>query len=259
MRRRAGVAFSAVACAAAVTGVAIALAEGSAHRVLAYFTIQSNILVAVTFARPVLRVRARGPWWEPRFAGGVLLAVLVTGLVYHLYEFGAEVRGGAIATGSVDWRTVSCQLLHTVTPISAAVAWALRTTPGGLRPRHAAQWLLYPFAYLMFTLLRGELLEPGTRARYPYPVLDVARYGYAVVLGNSLLFALAFSTGALAILAVDGLLGRLRGACGPQVRLRLGDGPPDAWNRTADRQGETCSSESRPAAPRDHVGGERVW
>ncbi|QEV19337.1 Pr6Pr family membrane protein [Streptomyces alboniger] len=189
----------------AVTGIVIDLAIGSPPRVLSYFTVQSNALVAVVLGLSAWRAwRGRRPLpsWV---TGGTLLFIAITGLVYHLVL--ANASSGFSMTEETappsGWHTLSNQLLHTVTPIAVALDWLLLTRPGGLRPRHAALWLLYPLAYLGFALTRGALLPPGSPARYPYPFLDVESHGYTGVLGNALTFGLAFYALALLTVTLD--------------------------------------------------------
>ncbi|MEU2954064.1 Pr6Pr family membrane protein [Streptomyces xanthochromogenes] len=219
VRRPYAAAFRALICAAAATGIVIDLAVGSPLRVLSYFTVQSNLLVAVAFGWSAVRAWRGRPPLPARVTGGVLLYISITGLVFHLVL--ANSSSGFSMTGDqtvavTGWRTVSNQLLHTVTPLAAALDWLLLTRPGGLRPRHAAQWLLYPLAYFAFALIRGALLSPGTTARYPYPFLDVAQHGYAGVLTNAVVFGLAFYVLALTITGLDHVRPCLRG---PENRI----------------------------------------
>ncbi|MFI6644377.1 Pr6Pr family membrane protein [Streptomyces sp. NPDC050504] len=205
-RRPYAAAFRALICAAAVTGVVIDLVVGEPPRVLSYFTIQSNILVALVLGASAHRAWTGRPPLSPRLTGGTLLFILITGLVYHLVLDNAA--SGFSMTDDPDapvnaWRTVSNQLLHTVTPIAVLLDWLALTPAGGLRARHAAQWMLYPAAYLVFALTRGALLSPGDEARYPYPFLDVDDHGYAGVLGNAVVFGLLFYALGLALVALD--------------------------------------------------------
>lgn len=219
-RRPAAAAFRALIALAAVTGIAIDLSiSDSVLRVLSYFTIQSNVLVAI-----VLALAARRAWTgraplPPLVTGGVLLFICITGLVYHFVL--ANDSSGFSMTDDPDHamtgaRQVSNQLLHTVTPIGTALNWLLLTRPGTLRPRHAALWLTYPLAYFGFALARGAIMTPGTPARYPYPFLDVDIHGYAGVLGNAVIFGLAFYALALVLVALDRIRPEIRG---PENRI----------------------------------------
>ncbi|MER5884252.1 Pr6Pr family membrane protein [Streptomyces sp. NPDC001941] len=206
-RRPYAAVFRALIALAAVTGITIDLVvSGAPGRVLSYFTIQSNIIVAVVFALDARRAwTGRRPLPAPVTAGTTLF-IAITGLVYHLLLANASsgfsmTDDPAVAISGA--REVSNQLLHTVTPLGAALNWLLLTRPGGLRPRHAVTWLAYPLAYFAFALARGALLDPGTPARYPYPFLDVDAHGYAGVLGNAVVLGLAFYALALLIVLAD--------------------------------------------------------
>ncbi|MGW6021047.1 Pr6Pr family membrane protein [Streptomyces sp. NPDC055099] len=208
-------AFRALIALAAVTGVVIDLAIGSPLRVLSYFTLQSNVLVAVVFALGARRAWQGRRALPPVVTGGTLLFISITGLVYHFVL--ANGSSGFAMTDDIDalsgWRSLANQLMHTVTPIGALLDWLLLTPPlalsstsrGGLRWRHAALWLLYPLAYLGFALIRGALMAPGSPARYPYPFLDVDAHGYTGVLTNAVILGLAFYALALLLVALDGL------------------------------------------------------
>ncbi|MFD8568693.1 Pr6Pr family membrane protein [Streptomyces sp. NPDC057694] len=208
-RRPVAAAFRFLIALAALTGIVIDLTiSDSALRVLSYFTIQSNILVAVVLALSAARAWSARPPLPPLVTGGTLLFICITGLVYHFVL--ANSSSGFSMTDDPDhvmtgWRTVSNQLLHTVTPLAVVLDWLLLTRPGLLRPRHAALWLLYPLAYFGFALIRGAIMTPGTPARYPYPFLDVDAHGYPGVLTNAVVFGLAFYLLALALVALDHL------------------------------------------------------
>ncbi|MFD5415766.1 Pr6Pr family membrane protein [Streptomyces nojiriensis] len=199
------VVFRGLIAAAAVAGVAIDCAYGSVPVVLSYFTIWTNILVAVVLGLSAARARRRRPDVAPLYRGGVLLFILVTGLVFHLVLANPSSPFNVVAeldrlTGA---RAAANQLLHTVTPAGALLDFLLLTAPRTLRPRHAALWLAYPLAYVTFALLRGALLAPGTARRYTYPFIDAARYGYAHVTLNALVLGAAFYALGLALVTSD--------------------------------------------------------
>ncbi|GAA3393972.1 Pr6Pr family membrane protein [Streptomyces roseoviridis] len=197
--------FRCLIALAAATGIVIECVEGDPRVVFSFFTIWSNTAVAVVLGLGAVRAGRRQPALPPLWTGGVLLCILVVGLVFHLvldnrasgFNQAAEI---ARLTGA---RAVANQLLHTVTPIGVLLDWLLFTAPGTLRPRHAAQWLAAPGAYLVFALTRGALVSPDTPARYPYPFLDVTAHGYLGVLTHALVLGLGFWALGLALVAVD--------------------------------------------------------
>ncbi|MFE6331890.1 Pr6Pr family membrane protein [Streptomyces sp. NPDC057806] len=205
VRRRLATVFRLLVALLAAGAVTIDLILGSPLRVLSYFTIQSNILLAL-----VMVLAARRAWAARRplasgLTGAVLLYVATTGLVYHLLLANASSPFSMTgdAASPTGWHAVTNLVLHTITPIAAALDWLLLTAPGSLHLRQAAAWLLYPLAYLAFSLTRAELLPAGTPARYLYPFLDVELHGYKGVLGNALLIGLSLYALAVLLVALD--------------------------------------------------------
>jgi hypothetical protein len=141
-------------------------------RLAGYFTIQSNVLVAIT-AFTLLRDPDRdGPVWRVvRVAA--LVGITITGIVHWFL-----LRPLLDLTG---WSYACDKLLHVVVPLLAVVGWLLF----GPRPRIAPRtWLLalvWPLAWLAYTLVRGAVT-----GFYPYPFLNVGELGGASVAVASL-------------------------------------------------------------------------
>ncbi|MGC0375942.1 Pr6Pr family membrane protein [Streptomyces sp. SAI-229] len=178
---------------------------GSPARVLSSFAVQSAALLAVvTFASARRAWSARHPL-PGAITGAALLYVLTASLVHHILLTDGTSRFSMTdgTTGTAAWlEPLAAHTLHTVLPLAALLDWLLLTPPARTGLRQTATWLLYPLAYLAFTLARGELL-PGSPARYLYPFLDVARHGYRNVLANALLLGLACYALAVLLVALD--------------------------------------------------------
>jgi hypothetical protein len=206
VRRPAATAFRLLIALAAAAGVTLELLLGDPSQVLGYFAVQSNILLVL-----VMTLSARRAWTASRplpgaVQGATLLYVVIAALVHHLLlanEASPFSLTGEAAAAPTGWQALSHGLLHTVTPIAAVLDWLLLTAPGRLHLRQASTWLLYPLAYLAFSLTRGELLLPGTPDRYLYPFLDVGQDGYKQVFGNVLLLGLSFYALAVLLVALD--------------------------------------------------------
>ncbi|PZT68955.1 integral membrane regulator [Streptomyces sp. SW4] len=205
VRRPVAAVFRLLTAALALAGVALAFLLGSPIRVASYFTVQASVLLAL-----VLIASARRAWSARHplpggLTGAALLYVVVASLVHHLLlanpasPFSAA--GEIAATGG--WHTVVNHVLHTAVPVAAVLDWLLLTPPARLHLRQAAAWLLYPLAYLAFSLTRGELLLPNSTARYLYPFLDVDLHGYRGVLANALLLGLSVYALAVLLVALD--------------------------------------------------------
>lgn len=190
----------------ATASVLVEVLLGSPTRVLSYFVIQSMVLLAlVTLASARRAWTARHPL-PGAVTGAALLYVVVASLVHHiaLADAAPAYAMTAGSGGGAPWlEPIAGHLLHTVLPVAALLDWLILTPPARMHLRQATTWLLYPLAYLAFTLTRGELLPGSTAARYLYPFLDVARHGYRSVLANALLVGLAIYAVAVLLVALD--------------------------------------------------------
>ncbi|MFJ3584741.1 Pr6Pr family membrane protein [Streptomyces sp. NPDC090127] len=213
VRRPVAAVFRGLIASAAATGVVIECALGSVPVVLSFFTVWSNIAVAIVLALSARRAWTGRPPLPALWTGGALLCVSVVGLVFHLIlaNGSSEFNQAAEIAKLTGGRAVANQLLHTVTPVGTALDWLLLTLPGALRWRHAAQWLAAPAAYLAFALIRGALLSPDAPTRYTYPFLDVTEYGYGGVATNALVLGLAFYALGLVIVGLDRVRPAVRG------------------------------------------------
>jgi hypothetical protein len=135
---------------------------------VSYFTIQSNLLVAVAAAMLTRDPLRDGTTFRAlRLAGTIGIAV--TGVVHFVLLRPLLDLDGA------DY--VADKLLHMVVPALAVVGWALF----GPRPRvdrSAQVWsIAWPLAYLGYVLVVG-----AASGWYPYPFLDVDEKGWGHVL-----------------------------------------------------------------------------
>ncbi|WP_086825226.1 Pr6Pr family membrane protein [Streptomyces sp. NRRL B-24572] len=204
-RRPWAAAFRGLTALSAAAGIVIECVYGDVLVVLSFFTIWSNILVAVVLGRGAVHAWTRRPPLPALWTGGVLLCISVVGLVFHLVldNEASEFNQAAEIARLTGAKAVANQLLHTVTPIGTALDFLLLTAPGALRWRHAAQWLAAPGLYFAFALVRGELISPDAPTRYTYPFLDVTVHGYGGVLVNAVVLGAAFYVLGLAIVGLD--------------------------------------------------------
>jgi len=153
----------AIACVSLLgVGVDFGIAKtlGSSLNSLAYFTVQSNLIVAAVCLYGAF-ARTKGPAYAALRAGATLW-ILVTGLVFAAFL--------ASHFGFKGLRGYSNIALHYVVPIAVLLDWLLLEPKGTLRLRHALYWIAYPFAYVVASLLRGAIDR-----FYPYWFLDPTR------------------------------------------------------------------------------------
>lgn len=153
------------------------------YRFLAYFTIQSNLLVALTSTALARRPALDAPGWRvARLAG--LVGITVTGLVHFV------LLRPLLDLEGVDW--LADKLLHVVVPVLAVVVWAWSGPRPRVVAREAAYALGWPVAWLVWTLAVGRV-----DGWVPYPFLDADEEGWGAVgtacVGITILFLLLFA------------------------------------------------------------------
>jgi hypothetical protein len=153
--------------------------------VLGYFTITTNVLVAVVFMYIAL-----GRHVSAGVVAGTMLPIAMGGVVYALLLRGAlELSGGSAV---VD------KLLHVVTPVLAPIFWIIFTPKGRLTRNHPLVWAIYPLAYLFYAMVRG--LATG---RYAYPFLNIASLGWQRTALNAFFIAAGFMVSGYAVVWID--------------------------------------------------------
>ncbi|MCS0601155.1 Pr6Pr family membrane protein [Streptomyces sp. LP11] len=200
-------AFRLLTALAALAGVALELLLGPPSRIVSYFGVQAGLLLAVVMLLSASRAwRARRPL-PSALTGAALLYALISALVYHLLLAHTtppfSMPGAASPPGRWHAQWTALQLLHTLAPAAALLDWLLLTPRARLHVRQATTWLLYPLAYLIFTLSRAALLPPSNPSRYLYPFLDATTHGYRDTLANALLLGLAMYALAILLIALD--------------------------------------------------------
>ena len=160
--------------------------------VFAYFTILTNLLVAVVFtALAVERTGMRASW----VVAGTMLSILLVGIIYALLLHGTMELSGGSAVANV--------LNHMATPVLVPLFWIIFTPKGQLRWSHPLVWAIYPLAYLAYSLIRG-----GQTGKYPYPFLDPGLVGWRQTMLSNLAIAVAFLICSYTLVALDHRLAR---------------------------------------------------
>lgn len=159
-----------------------------------FFTIQSNIIVAVTCALLAVRPDRRSLVFRVLRLDG-LLAIAVTGIVFRVALSGLRQLEGEDALADA--------LLHVVSPVLCVAGWLVCGPRRALTGRTVAWSLAFPLLWIAFTLVRGPLVD-----YYPYPFIDVDQHGYGRVAVNVSLVAVLFLAMAAGALALDRVLAR---------------------------------------------------
>lgn len=134
-----------------------------------YFTIQSNLFIAATFATLAGFgfVRRVAPAWLQAVHGATVTYMATTGVVYNLL-----LANGPLGEYNVAW---SNDILHKWIPLFAVLQWILFGDRSRLRFKLLWLYLIYPVVWLaVILLIRG-------RSFVPYPFLDIDALGGFVV------------------------------------------------------------------------------
>jgi len=147
---------------------------------LSYFTITTNILVALIATTGSLRNADGKRLASP---GAMTAGAVYIFVVAVTYFFLLKSRAHLVGWAAV-WADTG---LHEIVPVLYLAYWALFVRKDQLRWGQAAVWLSYPAAYIAYTLARGALIH-----HYPYFFADVDKLGYPRALLNGALFILGF-------------------------------------------------------------------
>jgi hypothetical protein len=156
-----------------------------------FFTILTNILVALVFTAAALRPAAA--WGQfllrPSVQASTAVYIAIVGMVYQLLLRHLWNPQGA------QW--IADVLLHSIIPVGYLLYWWMFAPRDELNWKNAIGWLVYPGAYLVYTLARGAV-----SGLYPYPFVDVTALGYGGVLARSAGLMLVFLGMGLLIVAI---------------------------------------------------------
>lgn len=159
-----------------------------------FFTIQTNMLIAllltISFARPQADQFLTRPSVKSAMANYIVIVSLVYALLLrHLWN-------------PQGLQLVADRLLHDAIPLLYVLYWLIFLPKGSLRWKDPVIWLIYPIIYFIYILVRGAAFGV-----YPYPFVDVAALGYAGVSINAAMFLAAFFGLGVMFAAIDRALG----------------------------------------------------
>ena len=136
-------------------------------RFFSYFTVWCNILGTAIAASLAVDPRRDGRIWRALRLDSVTL-LFVTGVVHWF------VLRPLLHLHGADY--VADKLLHVVVPVMVVLGWAVFGPRGRIASRDLAGYLVLPVLWLLYTLVRGAIVD-----WYPYPFIDVNQHGYAQV------------------------------------------------------------------------------
>ena len=146
-----------------------------------FFTILTNLLVAVGTSFPILASRsAAGRFFlRPSTQSAIAVYIAVVGITYTLLLRHLWNPQGVQKIADV--------LLHDVVPVLYVAFWAIFVPKAALRWSDTVRWLAYPVVYMVYTLAHGLVSN-----WWPYYFIDVSALGFPRAMGNAAGMLVAF-------------------------------------------------------------------
>jgi hypothetical protein len=149
-------------------------------RFFSYFTILTNLLVAVCFTCLLLK-GSRGYRFFNRATTltAVTVYIVIVGLVYNIV-----LRSQWNPQGL---QLLADNLLHSLTPLLTLIYWFVFVSTKEISWKQTPSWMLYPLFYLVYVMIRGSFSD-----FYPYFFIDVTKLGYSQALMNAVYVTICF-------------------------------------------------------------------
>jgi hypothetical protein len=166
-------------------------------RYFSFFTILTNILVALSFSAMFLKGTGNNNnfFTRPKNLTAIAVYITIVGLIYNIIlRFLWAPQGLA---------KLADELLHSVIPVLYIIFWLVFVPKQQINWRNILPWMGYPLIYLTYTLLRGPLAQ-----WYPYPFVDVIKLGYNKVLLNSAMVCGVFLIFAVLFLSIAKMMSK---------------------------------------------------
>lgn len=170
-------------------------------RYFSFFTILTNILVAVCFTFLLTNPLSKKDRFfsRPTTLTAATVYITIVGIIYNtILRFIWNPTG---LQQAVD------ELLHSAIPVLFVLYWLLFVPKAGLQWKDVLPWLIYPLVYVACILVRGAL-----SGFYPYPFIDVSAIGYGKVLLNSAGLCIAFLVVSLMLVTIAKSISRTNAA-----------------------------------------------
>lgn len=150
-------------------------------RFLSYFTIDSNLLVAICATIIFLFPKnAFGTFFKrSSVITAITVYITVVALIYNTVLRFLWVLNG--------WAIVLNELLHVIVPLLFLIYWIYFVPKYPLKWSNIWGWLIFPLIYIFFVLIRGAYAN-----FYPYPFLNVTELGLQQVILNCIFITLLF-------------------------------------------------------------------
>ncbi len=159
----------------------VSIAETLA-RFFTFFTILTNIIVAITFTVIWLQPKSRINFFlKPNTQTAIAVYIFVVGFIYNtILRFIWQPQG---------IQKIIDEMLHLIIPTVYILYWYFEVKKTAIIWRNILGWLIYPILYLIVIMIRGTYSN-----YYPYPFVNVSELGLVKVAINSVYLTIFFGT-----------------------------------------------------------------
>ena len=169
--------------------IAFSAKESGIHTVFklsTFFTINSNFLLLICY---LMLIFADSDFWKKTSTQTALLTYIsFVCIVYHVMLQNSWNPQG------LQWWVA--ELFHWVNPLIYLIFWLIFVDKGNLSYKQIAAWLIFPTIYFVWVLLIGAF-----GLGYPYPFLNVDKFGlFSVIMNGFVLLFVLTSIAAILIL-----------------------------------------------------------
>ena len=155
---------------------------------LSFFTVVTNLLVAITLTRVARRHWPGGAAPDHSAITGVVLVIAIVGAAY-----GTLLPGPELAMGPLWW--TADRMLHSLMPAATVLWWFAFVPTHTLTYRDPLAWLILPVSFLIYGLVRGAF-----DGWHPYFFINASAIGYRLTLTNAAMLTSAmFVAGCLVV------------------------------------------------------------
>lgn len=172
--------FALLGFSALVTEIATLVAQRrwNGGDFFSYFTVEANTLAVISLLVSSFALAAgKSSRQLEYFRGLVTFAMTTVILIFIVLLSGYP----ASELTAVPWDNT---VLHYIMPVVLIVDWLIDRPSPAFPLRTALTWLTLPLGYLVYSLVRGRLVD-----WYPYPFMDPSRHGYGAVAITSVAIA----------------------------------------------------------------------
>ena len=171
-----------------------------------FFTILTNILVALAFTGPLIDADRRLARWSASegVRAAVAMYIVVVGVVYHLLIAPHWQPEGLLYGVNL--------VLHYLMPVAFVLDWLWFTPKGRLRWIDPVKWLAFPLIYGGWTLVHGLATH-----WWPYGFVDVDALGLGRVIAVFAGLLVFFWLVGMTLVGLDRLFGRTARDSGPRA------------------------------------------